>query len=75
MFLFLTPLEDEKELEALIIHEYHHVCRMNKITKPIQEYTLLDSMVMEGLAEYTVENYCGKNYNAKWIFLLQGRAT
>ncbi|MDF1512080.1 DUF2268 domain-containing putative Zn-dependent protease, partial [Robertmurraya sp. DFI.2.37] len=34
-FLFLTPLEDLMELEALFVHEYHHVCRMNKQKKEI----------------------------------------
>ena len=28
---------------------------------------MLDSIVMEGFAEYAVQKYCGKNYNAKWI--------
>lgn len=66
MFLFLSPLEDDKELEALFIHEYHHVCRLNKQKKDIKEYSLLDSIVLEGLAEHAVEYYCGKNYKAKW---------
>ena len=38
MFLFLTPLQDDKEIEALIVHEYHHVCRLNNQTKELQEY-------------------------------------
>ena len=75
MFLFLTPLQDEKELEALIVHEYHHVCRLNKLVKPLDEYTLIDSIVMEGFAEYVVTKYCGKEYNAKWISLLHERRT
>lgn len=69
MFLFLNEIEDRKELEALIIHEYHHVCRLNKIQKPIEEYTLLDSMVMEGFAEFAVTKYCGSDLNAKWTAL------
>lgn len=67
MFLFLSPLQDEKELEALIIHEYHHVCRMNKLAKPISDYTLLDSIMMEGFAEHIVTKYCGREYNMKCI--------
>jgi uncharacterized protein YjaZ len=66
MFLFLHEIEDRKELEALIIHEYHHVCRLNKIQKPMDDFTLLDSMVIEGLAEFAVTKYCGKDFNAKW---------
>ncbi|MFE8700368.1 DUF2268 domain-containing protein [Cytobacillus sp. FJAT-54145] len=66
MFLFVKAYEDEKELEALFVHEYHHVCRMNKQKKQLKDYTLLDSMILEGLAEITVEKYCGKDYQAPW---------
>lgn len=66
IFLFLGEFEDEKELEALLIHEYHHVCRLTGLQKPMEEYTLLDSMAMEGFAEYAVRKYCGSDYNAEW---------
>lgn len=66
MFLFLAPLEDEKELEALFVHEYHHICRMKRLKKEMAEYTLLDSIVLEGLAEWAVEKSCGKSYRSKW---------
>lgn len=64
LFLFLTDLEDEKELEALFIHEYHHICRIQGLKKPIEEYTLLDSLILEGLAEDTVYELVGKEYVA-----------
>lgn len=67
MFLFLSPLQDEKELEALAVHEYHHVCRLNRLVKPISDYTLLDSIVMEGFAEHIVTKYCGREYNMKCL--------
>jgi uncharacterized protein YjaZ len=67
MFLFLSPLQDEKELEALVVHEYHHVCRLNRLVKPISDYTLLDSIVMEGFAEHIVTKYCGREYNMKCL--------
>lgn len=66
MFLFLTPLDDLKDLEALFVHEYHHICRMRKQNKKVKEFTLLDSMILEGLAEYMVEKCCGKEYRSKW---------
>jgi uncharacterized protein YjaZ len=66
MFLFLSPLNDEKEYEALFVHEYHHVCRIYQQKKSISDYTLLDSIVLEGLAEHMVEKYCGEEYIAKW---------
>ena len=68
MFLFLSSFhKEEKALEALIVHEYHHVCRLNKLRKPIQDYTLLDSIVMEGFAEYAVTKYCGEDYQSNWV--------
>ncbi|MGG0719096.1 DUF2268 domain-containing putative Zn-dependent protease [Robertmurraya massiliosenegalensis] len=66
IFLFLSPLEDKKEIEALFVHEYHHVCRINKQKKEMKEYTLLDSIILEGLAEHAVEYYCGEKYRANW---------
>jgi uncharacterized protein YjaZ len=66
MFLFLSDFEDPKELEALFVHEYHHVCRLNKLKKKLGEYTLLDSMIIEGLAEYAVLKHCGQKFLAEW---------
>ncbi|KAA9027551.1 hypothetical protein F4V44_06010 [Niallia endozanthoxylica] len=68
MFLFLSSFhKEDKALEALMVHEYHHVCRLNKSSKPIQDYTLLDSLIMEGLAEYAVTKYCGEAYKSNWV--------
>lgn len=66
LFLFLSKMDDLKELEALFIHEYHHVCRLNSLKGNMEDYTLLDSIIIEGLAEYTVLKNCGKKYLANW---------
>ncbi|ALC91865.1 hypothetical protein AM500_20285 [Bacillus sp. FJAT-18017] len=66
LFLFLPSDVGKKELRALFVHEYHHVCRMNRTEGEIQENSLLESMVMEGLAEYTVLTECGKEFIAEW---------
>ncbi|MDQ0198175.1 DUF2268 domain-containing putative Zn-dependent protease [Neobacillus ginsengisoli] len=66
MFLFLSDVDDTKELEALLVHEYHHVCRLKMLNKKMEEYTLLDSIIIEGLAEYAVLKNCGSEYLAKW---------
>lgn len=66
LFLFLTPKLTVKEIEALFVHEYHHVCRMNSIDKRMEEYNLLDSIILEGLAEVAVERECGSSYLAPW---------
>lgn len=61
IFLFLGNVSD-KEIEAQFIHEYHHSVRMNQLKKSEKEYTLLDSLVFEGLADHAVLLYCGKDY-------------
>jgi uncharacterized protein YjaZ len=66
MFLFLSDQLTSKELEALFVHEYHHICRLNRQTKRFDDYTLLDSIIIEGLAEYSVLVHCGRNYLADW---------
>ncbi|MFP7295783.1 DUF2268 domain-containing protein [Neobacillus niacini] len=69
MFLFLSNRISSRELEALFVHEYHHICRLNKQSKKFEEYTLLDSIIIEGLAEYSVLVHCGRNYLADWCTL------
>ncbi|NMD70797.1 DUF2268 domain-containing protein [Bacillus sp. DNRA2] len=66
LFLFLTPKLTKQDIEALFVHEYHHVCRMNTIDKRIEDYNLLDSIILEGVAEVAVEAECGSNYLAPW---------
>lgn len=69
LFLFFDKGISEKEMEAVLLHEYHHVCRLHHFKKTEGDYTLLDSMVMEGLAERTVGKYLGMKYLAKWTQL------
>ncbi|MGE6260203.1 DUF2268 domain-containing protein [Heyndrickxia sporothermodurans] len=66
MFLFLSFTDDIKEWESLFVHEYNHVVRMNKMEKDVNDYTLLDSLILEGLAEYAVQEFCGEKYVNKW---------
>lgn len=73
MFLFLSSYEDLKEVEALFVHEYHHVCRLRALNKDFKEYTLLDSLIIEGLAEYAVYKHCGKEYLANWCRMYTDR--
>ena len=69
LFLFMDSQISEKEMEAVFIHEYHHVCRLHRVKN--QKNTLLDTMVMEGLAERTVAKYLGSEYLAPWTKLYQ----
>lgn len=64
LFLFFNNRITEKEIEAVFIHEYHHVCRLHRLKN--KKNTLLDTMIMEGLAERTVEKYLGSELLANW---------
>lgn len=66
MFLFLSNRLTAQEVEALFVHEYHHICRLKMQKKRFEDYTLLDSIIIEGLAEYSVLVHCGRNYLADW---------
>ncbi|MGM0846855.1 MAG: DUF2268 domain-containing protein [Bacillota bacterium] len=66
IYLFLSEEEDVKEWEALFVHEYHHCKRMNLLKKNPEQYTLLDSIIFEGLAEDAVKEYCGEQYVSGW---------
>ncbi|KFN01069.1 cytoplasmic protein [Bacillus clarus] len=54
IFLFVCGRNSVEELKALLTHEYHHICRLHQIATKEQDYTLLDTMIMEGLAEQAV---------------------
>ncbi|MBM7572623.1 DUF2268 domain-containing putative Zn-dependent protease [Aquibacillus albus] len=69
MFLFITDKTTTKELLALITHEYNHVCRLHFIDKTEEELCLLDSLILEGLAENAVRSLLGDKYIANWTKL------
>ncbi|AEH48934.1 DUF2268 domain-containing protein [Parageobacillus thermoglucosidasius] len=66
LFIFLLPHHTDKEIEALITHEYNHVCRLKKQMKESEDTTLLDAIILEGLAENAVCQYVGKEQQARW---------
>jgi uncharacterized protein YjaZ len=74
MFLFLSHFDDPKEVEALMVHEYHHVCRLRALNKRMEDYTLLDSIIIEGLAEFAVLKNCGPEYLAGWCRMYREEA-
>ncbi|WP_242142265.1 MULTISPECIES: DUF2268 domain-containing protein [unclassified Bacillus cereus group] len=66
IFLFVCGRNSIQELKALLTHEYHHICRLHQIVKREQEYTLLDTMIMEGLAEQAVMERHTEQACAPW---------
>ncbi|TCP28872.1 uncharacterized protein YjaZ [Scopulibacillus darangshiensis] len=49
-------------LKSVIAHEYHHHWRMSKLGATEENETLLDRMVLEGLAEHFVREELGETY-------------
>lgn len=66
IFLFLSPFNDEKEWESIFVHEYHHSARLHALGSVPEKNTLLDSLVLEGLAEFAVASCCGESYRSSW---------
>ncbi len=55
--------------KALLTHEYNHGCRLFYQDNDEESVTLLESMVMEGLAESAVRRHLGKEELAPWTNL------
>jgi len=66
LFLFVGEVE-KQELQALFAHEYNHVCRLHHFKKSLDNMTLLDSLILEGLAECTVKELYGDKWLAPWL--------
>jgi uncharacterized protein YjaZ len=64
--LFIQPTISKEDLLALITHEYHHVCRLQIFKQSEESMGLLESMVMEGLAEFAVREEVGFQACASW---------
>lgn len=66
LFLFVSKNNSEDEIKALFTHEYNHVCRLSKYNKKEEDYVLLDTMILEGLAENAVREQLGSENTAHW---------
>ncbi len=67
IFLFVSSQNSIKELKAMLTHEYHHVSRLHVLRKKEKEYTLLDTVILEGLAEAAVAERHTETYHAAWV--------
>lgn len=66
LFLFVSVDNAEKEIKALFTHEYNHVLRLNSYAKKEADYVLLDTIILEGLAENAVREHIGSKHTANW---------
>jgi len=69
LILFVSEFNEPDDLRTLLTHEYHHTVRLNRLSKPEATFTLLDSIIMEGLAENAVREQYGSNKTAYWTSL------
>lgn len=69
LFLFLSTTASQTQLQALLTHEYSHVCRLQYLEKNKQLLTLADSLILEGIAETAVEQLIGSTYMSPFIHL------
>lgn len=67
LFVFMISYIFDEEMLVVFIYEYYYVCRLKVINKFDEMIILLDVMMMEGLVERVVEEYCGKKYLVLWI--------
>ncbi|WP_332651274.1 DUF2268 domain-containing protein [Lysinibacillus sp. 54212] len=66
LFLFVSTELDVMELKALVAHEYHHICRLHIFNLSLEKVTLQDTLVLEGMAEYAVEEMYGDQFLSPW---------
>lgn len=66
LFLFLADYNTKHDIQALFTHEYNHVCRLNKYNKNEADYILLDTIILEGLAENAVRERWNGKFTAHW---------
>lgn len=66
IFLFVSSKTKHSGIQALLTHEYHHTCRLAQLGKSERELTLLDSIIIEGLAEFAVYERLGGREIGKW---------
>ncbi len=66
LFLFIADTNTEMEIRALLTHEYNHVCRLSKYKKNEEDYVLLDTIILEGIAENAVRERFGDRLLARW---------
>ncbi|KIL48437.1 DUF2268 domain-containing protein [Jeotgalibacillus campisalis] len=69
VFLFISPSLSLGSLKAIFAHEYNHVCRLHQLNVPIEKMTLKESLIIEGLGEYSVKELGGERFLAPWTHL------
>lgn len=69
VLLFWHESVSMKHQHSLLIHEYHHVARIYHQDQNERKIPLIESIIMEGLAEWEVHSRLGESYQAPWTKL------
>ncbi|MFC0524896.1 DUF2268 domain-containing protein [Pontibacillus salicampi] len=69
IFLFVSPFILKQEVFAVLAHEYNHSCRLFHTQNHRHDMSLLDVILLEGMAEYAVGKRYGSKWNAGWIHM------
>ena len=66
LLLFISTDLPEYGLKSLLAHEYNHVCRFKNLGLELKHIPLKDSLVIEGLGEFSVQEQYGKKWLSPW---------
>ncbi|WP_144462948.1 DUF2268 domain-containing protein [Siminovitchia fortis] len=66
LFLFVSEENNDAEIRSLFTHEYNHACRLSKYHKDEADYVLLDTIILEGMAENAVRERLGTEFMSNW---------
>ncbi|CAM3212259.1 DUF2268 domain-containing protein [Filibacter tadaridae] len=69
LLLFLSDELSSEAIKTLFAHEYNHVCRLNYLGKAPAKILLMDSLLIEGLAEFAVQDLYGEEFSSPWVNL------
>jgi uncharacterized protein YjaZ len=67
LLLFISSDLPENGIKSLLAHEYNHVCRFQNLGLELEQIPLKDSLVIEGLGEFSVQEQYGAKWLAPWI--------
>lgn len=75
MVFIVYPDETSRRfLHSTIVHEYSHHLRIQALGLSEQNVSLLDKIILEGLAEHFVSHYLGEEFLGPWVKVLPSDA-
>lgn len=66
LLLFISADLPDYGLKSLLAHEYNHVCRFQNLGLELEQIPLKDSLIIEGLGEFSVQEQYGEKWLSPW---------